>query len=218
LQEALSRLFVIDQRHDDLALIGAALRMITVSPSRCRRRSSNRLDLERKVSPPEIISGGAGDRMGSVLDRCDRTLAAMPMTDRNCREGVVTTAGQAIALPRLPATETALDDVGENLLRAGASWGDRWQSHLCPRAVGSRRMKPRSSSAVISRWIPDFEARLSASFISSKEGGIPASFSRWWMKRSSSCCLRVSIVAPRESKPKQNQNNHYLFQLCSATV
>jgi hypothetical protein len=23
---------------------------------------------------------------------------------------------------------------------------------------------------------------------------------------------------PRESKPKQNQNNHYLFQLCSATV
>jgi hypothetical protein len=23
---------------------------------------------------------------------------------------------------------------------------------------------------------------------------------------------------PRESKPKQNQNKHYLFQLCSATV
>ena len=44
--------------------------------------------------------------------------------------------------------------------------------------LGRRRMKPRSSSAVISRWMPDFEARFSASFISSKEGGIPASFSR----------------------------------------
>ena len=31
-------------------------------------------------------------------------------------------------------------------------------------------MKPRSSSAVISRWIPDFERRSSASFISSKRG------------------------------------------------
>ena len=39
--------------------------------------------------------------------------------------------------------------------------------------LGSRRMKPRSSSAVISRWMPDFERRSSASFISSKEGGTP---------------------------------------------
>src|SRR5260370_315636 len=36
---------------------------------------------------------------------------------------------------------------------------------------GRRRMKPRSSSAVMSRWIPDFQRRSSASFISSKEGG-----------------------------------------------
>ena len=59
--------------------------------------------------------------------------------------------------------------------------------------LGSRRMKPRSSSAVIRRWIPDFERRSSASFISSKEGGTPASFSRSLMKRRSSYCLRVSI-------------------------
>ena len=59
--------------------------------------------------------------------------------------------------------------------------------------LGRRRMKPRSSSAVMRRWIPDFERRSSASFISSKEGGTPASFSRSLMKRRSSYCLRVSI-------------------------
>jgi hypothetical protein len=63
--------------------------------------------------------------------------------------------------------------------------------------LGRRRMKPRSSSAVIRRWMPDFERRSSASFISSKEGGTPASFSRSLMKRRSSYCLRVSI----SSKP-----------------
>src|SRR6266576_4204737 len=59
--------------------------------------------------------------------------------------------------------------------------------------LGRRRMKPRSSSAVISRWIPDFERRSSASFISSKEGGTPDSFRRSLMNRRSSYCLRVSI-------------------------
>ena len=44
--------------------------------------------------------------------------------------------------------------------------------------LGRRRMKPRSSSAVMRRWMPDFERRSSASFISSNEGGTPASFSR----------------------------------------
>ena len=43
---------------------------------------------------------------------------------------------------------------------------------------GRRRMKPRSSSAVIRRWMPDFDFRSSASFISSKDGGMPASRSR----------------------------------------
>src|SRR5690606_23315176 len=41
--------------------------------------------------------------------------------------------------------------------------------------------------------MPDFDARSSASFISSKEGGMPLSFIRSWMNISSSCCLRVSI-------------------------
>src|SRR5258706_4521082 len=59
--------------------------------------------------------------------------------------------------------------------------------------LGRRRMKPRSSSAVIRRWIPDFERRSSASFISSKEGGTPDSFRRSLMNRRSSYCLRLSI-------------------------
>src|SRR4029079_15748290 len=41
--------------------------------------------------------------------------------------------------------------------------------------------------------MPDFDLRSRASFISSKEGGTPASVSRSWMKRRSSNCLRVSI-------------------------
>ena len=91
--------------------------------------------------------------------------------------------------------------------------------------LGRRRMKPRSSSAVISRWMPDLERRSSASFISSKEGGTPASFSRSWMKRRSSNCLRVSIwFLPGRGRPtsgtgqKQIMNGHYLFHMCSATL
>jgi SOS regulatory protein LexA len=61
--------------------------------------------------------------------------------------------------------------------------------------LGRRRMKPRSSRAVISLWMPDLERRSSASFISSNEGGTPASLRRSWMNRKSSACLRVSIGA-----------------------
>src|SRR3954470_15303913 len=72
--------------------------------------------------------------------------------------------------------------------------------------LGRRRMKPRSSSAVMSRWIPDFERRSSASFISSKEGGTPASFSRSLMKRRSSYCLRVSIAGnPQLSRARRSE-------------
>src|SRR6267142_4417448 len=59
--------------------------------------------------------------------------------------------------------------------------------------LGRRRMKPRSSNAVMRRWMPDFERRSSASFISSKEGGTPDSLRRSLMNRRSSYCLRVSI-------------------------
>ena len=88
---------------------------------------------------------------------------------------------------------------------------------------GRRRMKPRSSSAVISRWMPDLERRSSASFISSKEGGTPDSFRRSLMKRSSSNCLRVSILGfSPEVRPfrdrKQIMNGHYMFHMCSATL
>ena len=110
--------------------------------------------------------------------------------------------------------------------------------------LGRRRMNPRSSSAVMRRWMPDFERRSSASFISSKEGGTPASFSLSLMKRRSSYCLRVSIssnppVDMRRSIPtllfrsrlrrcrqhlnrhqhsKQIMNGHYMFDMCSATI
>ncbi len=59
----------------------------------------------------------------------------------------------------------------------------------------SRRMKPRSSSAVISRWMPDFERRSSASFISSNEGGTPSRRIRLLMKSSNSSCFLVSMAS-----------------------
>ncbi len=62
---------------------------------------------------------------------------------------------------------------------------------------GRRRMKPRSSSAMIRRCTPDLDCRLSASFISSKDGGTPVSCSRSLMKVSSSFCLLVSMGCPR---------------------
>ena len=43
---------------------------------------------------------------------------------------------------------------------------------------GRRRMKPRSSRPLMSRWMPDFERNLSASFISSKDGAMPVAASR----------------------------------------
>ena len=70
--------------------------------------------------------------------------------------------------------------------------------------LGRRRMKPRSSKAVMSRWMPDLDRRSSASFISSKEGGTPASVSLSWMKRRSSNCLRVSIYLSR-SRPASGE-------------
>ena len=42
--------------------------------------------------------------------------------------------------------------------------------------------------------MPDFDLRRSASFISSKEGETPPSFSRLLMNSSSSFCLRVNTV------------------------
>jgi ComEC/Rec2-related protein len=76
--------------------------------------------------------------------------------------------------------------------------------------LGSRRMKPRSSSAVINRCIPDFERRSRASFISSKDGGTPVSLRRSCTKRRSSNCLRVSIAwgppASGRTRPFRNKS------------
>ena len=58
---------------------------------------------------------------------------------------------------------------------------------------GRRRMNPRSTSAVIRRWMPDLDLRSSASFISSNDGGTPLSCMRAWMKSKSSFCFSVSI-------------------------
>src|SRR6476659_2717073 len=51
--------------------------------------------------------------------------------------------------------------------------------------------------------MPDLERKSSASFISSKEGGMPLSLSRSWMKRKSSNCFRVSIGGPRLAFPSR---------------
>ena len=56
-----------------------------------------------------------------------------------------------------------------------------------------RRINPRSSKAVIRRWMPDFDFKSSASFISSNEGGTPSLSMRVRMKSKSSICLRVNI-------------------------
>src|SRR5262245_60515702 len=68
--------------------------------------------------------------------------------------------------------------------------------------------------------MPDFERRSRASFISSKEGGTPASFSLSLMKRRSSYCLRVSIAGnpqrfvARRSIPRLVRcvQQHYRFE------
>ena len=53
---------------------------------------------------------------------------------------------------------------------------------------------------------PDFEARSSASFISSKEGETPPSLRRLLMNRSSSFCLRVSTVFSPKCLPDFGTN------------
>src|SRR3954465_14254424 len=66
--------------------------------------------------------------------------------------------------------------------------------------------------------MPDLDRRSSASFISSKDGGIPDSFRRSLMKRRSSNCLRVSmpwfLLSFRlRSGPKTN-HERTLYVLC----
>src|SRR5579863_203196 len=83
---------------------------------------------------------------------------------------------------------------------------------------GRRRRNPRSSSAVISRWMPDLDARSSASFISSKDGETPVSLIRSWMNMSNSCCLRVSILAASGSMPRREPEQIKNVGACSLGV
>jgi hypothetical protein len=111
-----------------------------------------------------------------------------------------------VAAPGQGRAEVALDDGGTEAALRGPpaappaprrpmSSGIRSTSSARARC-GRRRMKPRSSRPVIRRWMPDFERRLSASFISSKDGETPLSRRRMLMKDSSSNCLRVSMLVP----------------------
>jgi len=79
-------------------------------------------------------------------------------------------------------------------------WGDydhhitshAWYAHEI-RIVRNHKDIHSWESAQSFRWIPDFDLRSSASFISSKEGGTPVSFRRSWMNMRSSFCFVVSI-------------------------
>lgn len=74
----------------------------------------------------------------------------------------------------LPA---ALYDVGwASRPCAAANWLPSGSSitSMARARCGSRRINPRSTSAVIRRWMPDLRSRSRASFISSKEGGTPS--------------------------------------------
>jgi hypothetical protein len=85
----------------------------------------------------------------------------------------------AFAAP-IAFAETTL---GRNELRPragaeGVALSGNFSTSSARARCASRRRKPRSSSAVIRRWMPDLEARSSASFISSKEGDTPVSLMR----------------------------------------
>ena len=128
--------------------------------------------------------------------------------------------------PRSPSITLGLKPRERPPLMPWATESGSLMTSMARARLGRRRMKPRSSRAVISRWMPDLERRSRASFISSKEGGTPDSVRRSWMKRRSSNCLRVSIclslpVAARPRRAtgrKQIMNEHYLFYMCSATI
>ena len=137
----------------------------------------------------------------------------------------------AAILPRMDSSRTSLDSrlatgawdgVGADpsITRgwkarrppAGAlvvAWSGRRTTSRARARWARRRRKPRSSRAVISRWMPDLDARSSASFISSKEGDTPVSLIRSWMNMRSSCCLRVSMWAACSDESRGNpRTNH----------
>ena len=83
-------------------------------------------------------------------------------------------------MPHLDFLEAARSEKSDITLQA-----------LCDRLWSERGVE--ADTSMMSRWIPDFERRSNASFISSKDGGTPDSCRRSWMKRNSSLCFFVSI-------------------------
>ena len=102
--------------------------------------------------------------------------AIRPMTGTTTGSTIGSPPETGRTRPRLPSMT-----LGEKPRARGAAGVSRFgqAEHLDGAgAVGQALMKPRSSSALISRWMPDFDRRSRASFISSKDGGTPDSFSR----------------------------------------
>jgi hypothetical protein len=90
---------------------------------------------------------------------------------------VVASIAGARPRPRLPSITLGREAAAAAAMPWPTESGSLMTSMARAR-FGRRRMKPRSSSAVISRWMPDLDRRSSASFISSNDGGTPDSFSR----------------------------------------
>mgnify|MGYP006932270048 CR=1 FL=1 len=136
------------------------------------------------------------------------TPAAMrPMTGTTtgaARSGMSSTGR---ILPRLPSITLGEKPLFLGRASAGVIASGRRTTSSARARLGRRRMKPRSSSALINRWMPDLDRRSSASFISSNEGGTPASFSRSWMNMRSSYCFRVSIWFSRCGLAKGRRQN-----------
>src|SRR5205085_5776335 len=116
----------------------------------------------------------------------------------------------ATGAPGRAAAKSPRMTVGENRPRsppvgAALSPGSLTTSKARARC-GRRRMKPRSSSPLIRRWIPDFERSLSASFISSKDGATPVAVSLWLININSSCCflVNIAILPPGQTYPRTN--------------
>ncbi len=102
--------------------------------------------------------------------------AMRPITGIITERASVSAPERGRTRPRLPGIT-----LGENFCARGAPTvadSGRRSTSIARARLARRRMKPRSSSARISRWMPDFERRSSASFISSKEGGTPSAWRR----------------------------------------
>src|SRR5216683_5135431 len=168
-----------------------------------------------KCSPADSRSGGILMTLLLFWIASIGVPAAMrPITGTAIGRVLSSSADGARTRPRLPSMTLGTKPRERPLTTPWLTDSGSLITSMARARFGRRRMKPRSSSAVIRRWMPDLERRSSASFISSKEGGTPASFNRSWMKRSSSYCLRVSMssalprYSPAHCDQRATKTNH----------